>query len=70
MEVRIAANEYFADGPWIVPIAVKATAGQSWDISDYGNWYDFTVSAPGFERRCAGRMENGGNLISDPAMGA
>jgi len=24
---------------------------------------------PGFERRFAGRMENGGNLISDPAMG-
>ena len=33
-----------------------------------GNWYDFTVSAAGFERRFAGRMENGGNLISDPVM--
>ncbi len=70
IEFRIVANAYRVDGPWKVRAGPKATAVQSWKISDSGNWYDFTVYAPGFERRFAGRMENGGNLISDPAMGA
>jgi len=58
-----------SNGPWTVLVAPKAIARQSWKVSESGNWYDFTISAPGFERRFAGRMENGGNLISDPAMG-
>ena len=58
-----------SNGPWTVLVALKTTARQSWKVSESGNWYDFTISAPGFERRFAGRMENGGNLISDPAMG-
>ena len=66
---RIVANAYRKDGPWAVPVAPNATAERSWIVSDSGNWYDFTISAPGFERRFAGRMENGDNLISDPAMG-
>ena len=69
VELRIVANEYRNDGPWLVPVAPQATAEQSWKVSDSGNWYDFTISTPGLERRFAGRMENGGNLISDPAMG-
>lgn len=68
-DVRIAANAYRKDGPWIMLLAPMASAEQSWNVSDSGNWYDFTISAAGFERRIAGRMENGGNLISDPAMG-
>jgi phospholipase C len=41
----------------------------SWDISKTGNWYDLLVSAPGFARRFAGRVETGKNGMSDPAMG-
>ena len=37
---------------------------------DSGAWYDITVSAEGFERRLAGRIETGRHSISDPAMGA
>ena len=69
VKFRIVANEYRTDGPWTLPVAPKSTAERSWKLSDSGNWYDFTISAPGFERRFAGRMENGGNLITDPAMG-
>lgn len=32
-------------------------------------WYDFSVTAEGFERRYAGRVENGKDGVSDPAMG-
>jgi phospholipase C len=65
---RIAANAYRNVRPWRFSLAPYATAERSWKISANGNWYDFTVSAAGFEQRFAGRMENGGNLISDPLM--
>lgn len=69
VQCQIVAEAYRADGPWTMSVAPRATAERSWEVSDSGNWYDFTISAPGFERRFAGRMENGGNLVSDPAMG-
>jgi phospholipase C len=51
-----------------VAVAPNASAQKTWPISDSGNWYDLTISANGIERRFAGRMENGQNLTSDPAM--
>ncbi|HEY4087728.1 MAG TPA: phospholipase C, phosphocholine-specific [Bryobacteraceae bacterium] len=33
------------------------------------SWYDFSVTAGRFERRCAGRVETGKAGYSDPAMG-
>jgi phospholipase C len=66
--IKIAANAYRTDGPWNLTVAPNQSAEQSWIISDSGNWYDFTATATGFERRFAGRVENGGNLTSDPAM--
>jgi phospholipase C len=42
-----------------------------WSIDNNGNWYDFQVSCdalPGWSRRFAGRMENGSDGISDPAL--
>ena len=68
VEVKIVANAYRTDGPQTVSVAPNATNEQSWKLTDSGNWYDFTVSVSGFERRFAGRMENGKNLLSDPAM--
>jgi phospholipase C len=32
------------------------------------SWYDFSVTAGRFERRCAGRVETGKPGFSDPAM--
>jgi phospholipase C len=39
-------------------------------LSEHGNWYDFRVRQPQstFERRFAGRMENGHHSISDPQL--
>ena len=37
-------------------------------LASTGNWYDFTVSAPAFQRGFAGRMETGKSGFSDPAM--
>jgi phospholipase C len=39
-----------------------------WDVAKSGNWYDLLVSAPGWARRFAGRVETGRNSVSDPAM--
>jgi phospholipase C len=68
IDVVIAANAYRNDGPWTFSVAPNETADRSWRVSASGNWYDFTVSAAGFERRFAGRMENGRSSLSDPAM--
>ena len=38
------------------------------DTGASGGWYDVTVSAEGFLRRYAGRLENGHASISDPAV--
>jgi phospholipase C len=43
-----------------------------WSIEPQANWYDFSVSAdlvPGWSRRFAGRLENGRDGVSDPALG-
>lgn len=54
---------------------VKVSVGAGWRLKrefetrDSGAWYDITVSADGFERRLAGRIETGRHGISDPAMG-
>jgi len=69
VDVAIAANAYCKDGPWTLRVAANGKADQSWTLTDSANWYDFTVSALGFERRFAGRVDNGRDLRSDPAMG-
>jgi len=41
------------------------------DLSQSGRWYDFTIKqnpSSDFERRYMGRVENGEESISDPAM--
>ncbi|MBS1664401.1 MAG: phospholipase C, phosphocholine-specific [Bacteroidetes bacterium] len=50
---------------------VTMQAGSSLDMSKFtsSGWYDFSVMMDGVERRYAGRVENGKDGISDPAMG-
>jgi phospholipase C len=67
-EASVLPNAYQHDGPRQVLLKPGDTVESAFDVAASGNWYDFTVTAPGFERRCAGRLENGGNLTSDPAM--
>jgi phospholipase C len=53
-----------------VEVAAHGTAALRQDVSTSGNWYDITLlTAQGFGRRFAGRMETGKNSVSDPAMG-
>jgi phospholipase C len=68
--VTIVSNAYRDDGPWTMDVAANSTGRRQWALAGSGNWYDFTLSANGFERRFAGRLETGQSSISDPAMGA
>lgn len=67
----VQPNAYRSDGPWTFDIPPEKALDQHWPIGRQGNWYDFTVTVPqgDFMRRFAGRMENGKDGISDPAMG-
>jgi len=68
-QVDVTANAYRSDGPWVLEVGPGGdTQSLSWDLAASGQWYDFTVTAAGFERRFAGRMETGEDAISDPAM--
>ncbi len=66
----VVSNAYRADGPWTFTVAAGATAETNWPVASSGNWYDFSVTVDvqhAFLRRFAGRLENGSDLISDPA---
>lgn len=67
----VTPNAYRSDGPWTFDIPPGKALDQHWPIGRQGNWYDLTVSVPqgSFMRRFAGRMENGKDGVSDPAMG-
>ena len=68
----IDALAYRDDGPWALRVAPHTTRELSWPVGQHGRWYDFAVScdaSASFKRRFAGRVENGADAISDPAMG-
>jgi phospholipase C len=69
-QVSILSNGYRTDGPWTLDVPAGGVAVQHWSVQDAGKWYDFTVHGPSFERRFAGRMEDGKPAISDPLMAA
>jgi phospholipase C len=69
-EFSISSNAYRADGPWKFSVRAGHTRDTLWSVSASGNWYDLSVTVdvqPAFLRRLAGRMENGYDLVSDPA---
>ena len=43
---------------------------KEWPVAESGRWYDVTVKTGAWSRRFAGRMEDGSDSTSDPAMGA
>jgi phospholipase C len=68
---KVKSNAY-RDEQEIVCVRGGDSEHRSWSLQRSGNWYDFTVSAGadgGFSRRFAGRVENGRDSFSDPAMG-
>jgi phospholipase C len=71
-EFSAKANAYVSPVPSTTTVAPNERAVMEWAVGDYGNWYDLTINVPalaGFHRRFAGRIENGRDLTSDPAMG-
>jgi phospholipase C len=66
--VTVQANTYRADGPWTIAIPKNSIRTLNWNMKASGYWYDFTATAPAFQRRFAGRIETGQDGISDPAM--
>jgi len=67
----VKANAYLPNKTWQIETA--ATEQElSWDMTEFGGWYDFTVSIendPSYSRRFAGRIETNEDSISDPYMG-
>ena len=68
-ELTVSAAVYDGSDPVTLKLAPGKTLRREFDTRKSGAWYDITVSAEGFERRIAGRIENGMDGISDPAMG-
>ncbi|ENX32288.1 phospholipase C, phosphocholine-specific [Acinetobacter colistiniresistens] len=67
----IKANAYLPKKIWTIETATTEKE-LSWDMSEFGGWYDFTVTIendPSYSRRFAGRMETREDSISDPYMG-
>jgi phospholipase C len=67
--LHVYDNAYGLGGPWALPLTSGSTRHEWWNIKSSGRWYDFTVKGgEGFQRRYMGRMENGKDSSSDPAM--
>jgi phospholipase C len=69
---EVEANAYEKNGDETVRVGGKAEREQFWSLRQTARWYDFTVTVaelPGYLRRFAGRVENGRDGHSDPAMG-
>jgi len=68
----VTPNAYLNDHPWTFHVAPGREQEIDWRLHRSGRWYDFTVTSdgePGFSRRFAGRVENGVDSVTDPAMG-
>ncbi|MCH7337316.1 phospholipase C, phosphocholine-specific [Acinetobacter sp. NIPH 2699] len=70
-QLVVKANAYLPNKTWQIDTAASEKE-LSWDMSDSGGWYDFTVTIqnePSYSRRFAGRIETNEDSISDPYMG-
>jgi phospholipase C len=71
-QFQLSANAYFADGPIAIRVPAGATRRHRWSLRRSARWYDLTarvLGLPSFLRRFAGRVENGRDGLSDPALG-
>jgi len=68
--VTIARCPYTQNGPWRIELPPGENHRQTFDTLSSGGWYDLVLeSALGWQRRLAGRLENGRDSVSDPLMG-
>ena len=69
IDLEALDNAYGASGPWTLSVPAKKTTERSWSFQNSARWYDITIKHAGFERRFAGRIENGLPSTSDPVLG-
>jgi phospholipase C len=68
--VTIARCPYTQNGPWSIELPAGERHQQAFDARASGGWYDISLQASdGWQRRLAGRLENGEHSVSDPLMG-
>ncbi|CAI1040584.1 phosphocholine-specific phospholipase C [Serratia quinivorans] len=68
--VTIARCPYTQQGPWQIELPVGGRHQQAFATKPSGGWYDLSLQGPqGWQRRLAGRLENGDHSVSDPLMG-
>ncbi|MFS7181832.1 phospholipase domain-containing protein, partial [Serratia proteamaculans] len=68
--VTIARCPYTQNGPWQIELPAGGRHQQAFDARANGGWYDLSLQDPqGWQRRLAGRLENGDHSVSDPLMG-
>lgn len=71
VKLQVKANAYLDGKVWQIETGTTEQS-LSWDMSEFGGWYDFSVSIeddPSYVRRFAGRIETSKDSISDPLMG-
>lgn len=68
VELVVVSNAYNTLGPWSLSMNPGFRGSLRWSMAGVYGWYDFTVKGEGLEQRFAGRMEDGGDGVSDPAV--
>ncbi len=69
LRLKVISNAYGYAESEPFEIAPRKSMKKNWDLTDSGNWYDFSVQFEGgYIHRFAGRVETGMHSISDPAM--
>jgi phospholipase C len=68
--VTLARCPYTQQGPWQIELPAGGRHQQAFATQASGGWYDFSLQdTHGWQRRLAGRLENGDHSVSDPLMG-
>ncbi|CAI0992806.1 Non-hemolytic phospholipase C precursor [Serratia quinivorans] len=68
--VTIARCPYTQQGPWQIELPAGGRHQQAFATQASGGWYDLSLQdSHGWQRRLAGRLENGDHSVSDPLMG-
>ncbi|NTX80580.1 phospholipase C, phosphocholine-specific [Serratia proteamaculans] len=68
--VTLARCPYTQQGPWQIELPAGGRHQQAFATQASGGWYDLSLQdSHGWQRRLAGRLENGNHSVSDPLMG-
>jgi phospholipase C len=67
----LSPNSYGSEPGCRLQLEARGHAARRWSLRDSARWYDFSVTSPewpGWSQRFAGRLENGRDGFSDPAL--